>query len=192
MSCHSSLSARSLWFTCDWCGVLSPGWGVIRGWHRFLPPSGVRGWVPDGSPSLAAIKACSWVAEGGDVLSLIGSSQNAIALMTPCTVANISSTGWNNMTNLTPNYLITPLGCVCPNLMQISMMSSSCMEVASKGVPSSLIRTRTHIQLMISTSSLGIQSWVAKAVTVEVVDIVEGKGKFCKGVYGCDLEKSAD
>ena len=27
---------------------------------------------------------------------------------------------------------------------------------------------------------------------MDVVDIVEGKGKFCNGVNACDLEKSAD
>ena len=40
--------------------------------------------------------------------------------------------------------------------------------------------------------SLGIESQATKAVTVEMVDIAEGKGKFCKDVYACDLEKCAD
>ena len=55
-------------------------------------------------------------------------------------------------------------------------MSSSCMEVASNGVPLPLVRTRMHVWLRRSMSSLGIQSQATKAVAVDVVDITEGKG----------------
>ena len=57
-----------------------------------VPPlSGDGGWVPGGSPSLTAMKALTWVAEGVDFLSLIGSLCKAIALMTPCAATSISS-----------------------------------------------------------------------------------------------------
>ena len=107
-------------------------------------------------------------------------------------VTSISSTGWNNMTDSTTEYQSTPLGFVQPNWIQISMMSSSYMEAASNGVPSPLVNTRMHIWLRRSTSSLGIQSWATKVVTVDVVGIVEGKGIFCKDVCTCDSENCTD
>ena len=104
---------------------------------------------------------------------------------------SILSAEWNNMTDLVAEHLNTPLGYVCPNQTQISMMSSSCMEAASNGVPSPLVNMRMHIQLRRSTLLFGIQSQAAKAVTVDVVDMV-GKGRCCKDVYAIDLEKSTD
>ena len=50
------------------------------------------------------------------------------------------------------------------------------MEVASNGVSSPLVRTRMHIWLRRSTLSLGIRSLATEAVTVDVLDIMEGKG----------------
>ena len=57
------------------------------------------------------------------------------------------------------------------------------MEAASNGVPLPLVNTRMHMQLRRSTSLLGIQSQAAEAVAVDVVDIGEGKGRFCKDIY---------
>ena len=78
------------------------------------------------------------------------------------------------MTNSIAEYVSTPLG-VCPNWIQMSMISS-CMEAASNGVPSLLVRARMHVWLWRSTSLFGIQSLAAKAVAVDMVDITEGKG----------------
>ena len=180
MSCHSLLSAGSPRFICNWHGVLPPGWGSLEDGKGSSPLFGVGGWVPDGSPSLAAIKVCTGVAEGGDILHLIGSLQNAIALMTAHAATSISSTEWNKMTDSTAEYQSTPLGCICPNWMQIPVMYSSCMEVALNGVPSPLVSTRTHIWLRISTSSPGMQSQAAKLVAVDVVDFAGGKDELCK------------
>ena len=66
------------------------------------------------------------------------------------------------------------------------------MEVASNGVPSPQVNTRMHIWFRRSTSSLGMWSQATEVVSVDVTDIVEGKVNFCKDVYACDLEKSAD
>ena len=63
------------------------------------------------------------------------------------------------------------------------------MEAASNRVPSPVVNTRMHIWLRRSTSAFVIQSQATEVVTVDVVDIAEGKGKFCKDVYICDLEK---
>ena len=135
-----------------------------------------------------SIKTLTWAAEGGDVLSLIGSLHKAIALMNPYAMTSISSAEWNYITNSTTEYQSTPLGCVCANQMQITMMSSSCMEAASNRVPLPLVSTRTHIQLRSSTSSPGMQLWAAKVVPMDVVDIV-GERINCAKI---DLEESAD
>ena len=43
-------------------------------------------------------------------------------------------------------------------------------------MPSPLVRTKMHVWLRRSTSSLGIHSLASKVVTMDVVDIMEGKG----------------
>ena len=98
----------------------------------------------------------------GDIWSLMGSSSKAIALMTPHAMISIWSAEWNKTTNSVAKYWSIPVGCVYPNSMQSSMMSSSCMKVASNRVPSPLVTTRTHIWLMSSTLSPGMWSGAAK------------------------------
>ena len=63
-----------------------------------------------------------------EVLTLMASSCNINAFMTPCSVTCSSSAVWNSMTDSTAEYRSTTLECVCPNQMQISMTSSSWME----------------------------------------------------------------
>ena len=70
-----------MWGPPTWVGSLGDGGGSF-------PLSGVGGWVSEGSPSLAVIKALTWAAEGGDILSLIGSLHNAVALTTLCAVTS--------------------------------------------------------------------------------------------------------
>ena len=158
MSCHSSLSARSPRFVCNWCGVLPPRMGSLGDSWGSSSLSGVRGWVPEGSPFTTTMQLLTWAAEGGEVLTLIDSSCKVIALMTPHAMTSISSSSaeWNNTTDLTTENQSTPSGCVCPNQIQISTMFSPCIEAASNRVPLPLVNTRMHIWLRRSTLSFWI------------------------------------
>ena len=157
----SSRSPRSMW---NWHRALLSGWGLLGGDQETSSPFGVGDWVP----SLPAMHALRWVVEGGEVQSLIGSSHQAMALVTLCTLASISLLDWNKMIDSITNSQSTPFGCVCPTLTQSLTMSSSCMEVASNGVPSPLARTRTHIWLRSLDSLPRVWLWAGK---VDMVDI---------------------
>ena len=74
------------------------------------------------------------------------------------------------MTDLIAEYQSMPSVCVCPNQMQISMISSR-MEEASNRVPSPLVSMKMHMQLERSATSLGKQSLATQEVVEEVVDI---------------------
>ena len=103
--------------------------------------------------------------------------------MTLCATTCSSSTVWNSMTDSIAEYQSTPLGCVCPNQMQILMMSSSWMEEASNRVPLPQVNTKMYIQLERSITSLGIWSLITEVVIAEVVDITVGWRWICKGQH---------
>ena len=109
-----------------------------------------------------------------EVLTLIDSLCNIIAFTTPHAAICNSSMVWNSMTDSITEYQSTPSGCMCPNWMQISMTSSSRMEEAPIRVPSLLVNMKRHIWLERLDTQLGIKSLAAKAVIVEVVDIMVG------------------
>ena len=147
MSCCNSSSTRFPRFTCNWHRVLPPRWQLWGECWGF--PFPIWGWMlctsrfPIHYHHIGPLMG----AEGWEVLILITSSCKAIALTTSHAMNSMSSAEWNNMTDSIAKYLTTPLGCVCPNQTQISMMSSSCMEAASNRVQSPLVRTKMHVWL---------------------------------------------
>ena len=123
----------------------------------------------------------------GQMWRLKGSPYQTVAASRWCIMAIMSESDRNARTISVSESCSTPSGCSWPNPTHSLSTSSSLKKMGHNGVPSPWVVTSMQIQFVISVSLPRVSSLSAKAVTVDVVDmlvrgnqmgwLMQGRGK---------------